>query len=359
MRAPYITSAVFAVAVCFSGCLHPKIGPRSIPTDRAAYSGSLSDSWKQQILLNIVKLRYVDPPIFVDVGNIVASYTLSESAMAGGTIPTSGAGNANLGGSVNFSHSPTITYTPLTGSDYIRTLVTPIPVSVVFAAIQNGIPADSILLSLLKSINGLRNESVSIAGIRRADPEFDRLRHLMQEIQSSDAVTLVNRGDAEKKANTILTLRSKSIPPEVQADITELRALLHLNPDATELSLVSAPVASSDSEVAVQTRSIKELLLTAAAQVEVPPEDVDGHVAFPGFAAGRDEADVVPLILVHSAKAKPNGAFVAVNYRNTWFFINDSDLVSKRSLAQMMELFTMADTGAKIAGQPVVTIPAR
>ena len=341
------------------GCLHPRIGPNSIPRDRAEYSDSVSDSWKQQTLLNIVKLRYVDPPIFVDVGNIVASYTIFANANAGGNIPTSGAGSAAVGGSVGYSHSPTITYTPLTGSDYIRTLITPLPVSVVFAAIQNGLPADSIMLSLLKSINGLRNQSSSLEGIRPADPEFHRVRQLLEKIQASDAVRLVVKDDEEKQQRTLLTLRSTNIPPEIQEDIIELHRLLRLDPDATEFALVSAPLPSNNREIAVQTRSMDELLQNAAVQVEVPPEDVEKHRAIPGFSTGHGVAGVVPMIRIHSSKSKPGDAFVMVSYRDTWFFIDDSDLASKRALAELMELFTMADTGRKANEQPVVTIPAR
>ena len=348
------------LAICSTtGCLHPKIGPQSLPIDRAAYSASLSDSWKEQALLNIVKIRYVDPPVFVDVGSIVSSYTLSQNASAGGTIPTSGAGSANVAGSLGLSNSPTITYTPLTGNDYIRALRTPLPVSVVFAAIQNGIPADSILLSLIMSINGLRNQRVSLQGITPADPEFHRVRELMQQIQASGALRLAVKVDPDKQeAADLLTLRTRHIPPEVLAAIRELRGLLRVNPDATELRLVSAPFASSDTEVAVQTRSIVELLQNAAAQVEVPSEDIARHRAVPGFESGRDYPGAVPMIRVHSAKTKPGDAFVAVNYRHTWFFINDDDLFSKRAFAQLMELFTMAESGPK-ANQPVVTIPAR
>ncbi len=108
----------------------------------------------------------------------------------------------------------------------------------------------------------------------------------------------------------------------------------------------------------MQTRSIVELLQNAAAQVEVPSEDIAQHRAVPGFESGRDFPGVVPMIRVHSAKTKPGDAFVAVNYRHTWFFINDDDLFSKRAFAQLMELFTMAESGPK-ANQPVVTIPAR
>src|SRR6478672_664619 len=155
--------AIFVLAFCLTGCLHPRIGPRSLPRDRVAYSSSLADSWKEQTLLNIVKVRYLDTPIFIDVGNIVASYTLAQSASVDGIIKNGGSG-ATLGGSVGLANSPTITYTPLTGNAYIKGLITPLSPEVLFTAIQNGMPADSVLFSSFISINGLRNQSVSLSG---------------------------------------------------------------------------------------------------------------------------------------------------------------------------------------------------
>jgi hypothetical protein len=65
----------------------------------------------------------------------------------------------------------------------------------------------------------------------------------------------------------------------------------------------------------------------------------------------------VRLIEIHSSKSNPGHAFVAVNYRDTWFWIDDRDLKSKRTFAFMMLLFTLADTGEK-EPLPLVTIPA-
>jgi hypothetical protein len=357
MRSAAVLIAWF-VCLLGTGCLHPKIGPRSLPRDRADYSLSLSESWKEQTLLNIVKFRYIDPPVFVDVGSIVASYSLAQGASIGGTFQTTGPNSGSVGGSVGLTSNPTITYTPLTGSSYIKSLVTPLPPVMVFAAIQNGSPADVIMLSSVMSINGLRNQRVSLDGIKPADPEFHRVRELMRDIQDSGAVRLFVKVDENKQTTDVLTLRTDHIPPEIQAEIVELRHLLHLNVKATELKLVSAPLATSDTEIAVQTRSIEELLVTLSAQVEVPAEDVERHRAFPGFATGHDLADVVPMIRVHSSKKKPEDEFVKVLYRNTWFWIDDGDLVSKRAFGQLMQLFTMADTGTR-ENQPVLTIPTR
>lgn len=349
--------AAFALAACLTGCLHPKYGPQSLPRDRAAYSLSLSDSWKEETLLNIVKVRYIDPPIFVDVGSIVASYTLSQNASVGGTIVPNGGSNATLNGSVGLSNSPTITYTPLTGNKYINGLITPLPADVLFAGIQNGMPADWVLLSSFMSINGLRNQSVTLHGITPADPDFHRVRALMRDIQISGAVRLYVKEGEKKKETRIFALRTKDISPEIQSDIVELRRLLHLNPDASEFELTSAPLPSSDRELAVQTRSIAELMKNVAAQVEVPPEDQSQHRAFPGFETGHDVPGVVPIIRIRSSKQKPNDAFVTVHYRNSWFWISDDDLASKGTFAQLMELFTMTDADSK-QSLPVITIPA-
>jgi hypothetical protein len=353
------TKALIFLTFAFmeAGCLHPKIGPQSLTRDRSRYSVSLADSWKALTLLNIVKVRYLDPPVYVDIGSVVSSYTLSQNAMVGGNL--TGNGNTmNLGGAVTFSNSPTITYPPLTGNAYINGLTTSLPVAQVFGAIQNGVPADSILLSSLQSINGLRNQQAGADGIRPADPEFHRVRELMRNIQLSGAVRLYVKENAAKNEATVLALPNKNIPPDIQAASAELRRLLRLRPDATEFTLVSAPLPSSDTEVAILTRSILGILQNMAAEVEVPHEHSARHFAVPGFETGRTIAGVVPIIRIHSAKNKSADAFVDIYYRDTWFWIDDSDLVSKRVFAQLMQLFTMTDTGPK-QNLPVVTIPSR
>jgi hypothetical protein len=360
------TAKVLASLTCTlmlfaSGCLHPKVGPQSLPRDRQLYSISLADSWKELTLLNIVKVRYLDPPVYVDVGNIVASYTLAQSGSVAGTVNTSAiaGGGAVLNGSLLFSNSPTITYTPLTGNAYIKGLTTPLSAATVFTIIQNGAPADSILLTSVQSINDLRNEQAGMDGIRPADPDFHRVRELLRSIQLSGAVRLNVKEDAKKQQSTVLTFRNKDIPPDIQAQMVELRRLLHLSPDATEFTLVSAPTASSDTEIAVMTRSIITMLQNMAAEVEVPPEDVADHSAVPGVEAGHSLPGVVPMISIHSAKNRPAKMFVSVRYRDTWFWIDDGDLVSKRTFMQLMNLFTMMDTGAAKENLPIVTIPSR
>ena len=64
------------------GCAY--IGPRTIITDRFNYSDAIGASWKQQTLLNIVKMRNADLPVFVDVSLVVSGYSLETNLSISG-----------------------------------------------------------------------------------------------------------------------------------------------------------------------------------------------------------------------------------------------------------------------------------
>lgn len=57
-----------------SGCA--SIGPRTIVRDRFDYVTAISDSWKSQTLLNLVKIRYGDAPVFLNVDSAINQYSV-------------------------------------------------------------------------------------------------------------------------------------------------------------------------------------------------------------------------------------------------------------------------------------------
>src|SRR6188472_386662 len=102
-------------AAMFAGCAH--LGPTTVAADRFDYSTAIADSWKQQTLLNIVKLRYMDLPVFVDVASIVAGYSLQTGVTVGGVVSSEHAVQGNygsIGGQGIYTDRPTITYVPMT-----------------------------------------------------------------------------------------------------------------------------------------------------------------------------------------------------------------------------------------------------
>src|SRR5277367_4359866 len=88
---PFVAGTLMLV---LTGC--QSIGPHTVATDRFDYSAAIADSWKQQTLLNIVKLRYLDLPVFVDVSSVVSGYSLQTGISVGGTLSTEKAIQGNF-----------------------------------------------------------------------------------------------------------------------------------------------------------------------------------------------------------------------------------------------------------------------
>jgi hypothetical protein len=339
-----------------AGC--SSVGPHTVARDRFEYSDAIGDSWKRQTLLNIVKLRYLDPPIFVDVGQIVAGYTLETDISVGGNVGQGNNNSVSLGGAGKYIDRPTVTYTPLTGNKFIKSLMMPLPPESVFNMIQSGWPADAVLLLAVSSINGLKNQASTIQGTVPPDPDFLRALALIRKIQVAGGVALRVVQDAEKQSTNILTLRRPDIAPETMADSVELRRLLKLDPDAAEFKLVFGATAANDKEIAVVARSIMQLMAIISAQVEVSAKDLTEHRAAPGLESVPAAQEAQRFMQIHSSKNSPDNAFVAVNYRRQWFWIDDRDLKSKRTFSFMMLLFTLAEPGEK-ENLPVLTIPTQ
>src|SRR5438477_2225704 len=216
-------AGLVGLLVVLSGCR--SIGPGTVARDRFDYSGSIGESWKRQTLLNIVKLRYLDPPTFVDVGQIVAGYSLETGLNAGGAFPeTTGLGGntATVGGSVRFTDRPTITYTPLTGNKFVKALMTPLPPDSVFFTVQSGYAADAVFFAAVGAMNGLKNQESNLAGVSPPDADFVRALELLRKIQLSGAVGMRVQQDAQKQQTTLVTFRSEKISQETLADIREL-----------------------------------------------------------------------------------------------------------------------------------------
>jgi len=350
-----LITLVFVLLVGCSG-----IGPKTVPRDRFDYNTAISDSSKEQTLLNIVKLRYADMPLFVEVTSIVSGYTLEGAVNLGGTVSSRNAVQGDfmaLGTSGKYTDRPTITYVPITGEKFNKSFMTPIPPGAILFLMQSGWSIDLIFPLTVEAVNGLRSRISAGANERRGDPAFYRVIALLRKIQKSGAVGMRIKKENDQKVSTIMFFYRENVSPEIEAALVELGKILGLHPGEKEITVTYGLMPAGGREISMITRSMLQIMIEMAAQIDVPDQHVtDGLTLSSLSKPDSAEKKIGQLINIKSSSNKPEKAYTAVNYKDHWFWIDDRDIKSKRSFAFLMILFSMAESGGK-EGLPLVTIP--
>jgi hypothetical protein len=342
-QAALLSLAILVPVACRS------VGPPSVPRDRFDYASAISESWKQQMLLNLVKLRYADAPVFLDVSSVIAQYTFQAQASAGATSLGAG-GTASINGGAGWADRPTITYQPLMGQQFTKSLLTPIPPAAVMDLVQAGWPADVIFRVAVRSINGIQAESRGRLLSQAGDPRFGKVLEAMRRLQQKGGISV--RVEKKGKEETVRIVIGRRTEPD--PDRQFIRETLGLDPEATEFSLVFGSVNASGTEIALLTRSVMEVMQELCIDIQVPPEhEKDGRAAPPLPPELQKQAQFKVL----SGASRPSEAdcFAMVRYKGFWFWIDDRDFGSKRAMNFLLVLTALAETGTGIA-PPAVTI---
>lgn len=339
-----------------AGCA--SIGPPTVVRDRFDYVAAISESWKRQTLLNLLKVRYADAPVFMDVTSVISAYSVQGDVSVGGQItPLGRSGDTftSAGAAGQYADKPTITYQPLSGDKFARSLMAPIPVTGILSLIQAGYPADVVLRICVNSINGLENDFGGAGNPRAGSPQFRELMSLMRQSQAAGGAGFRTKATKDKQSVVMFFRPSGG---EVEPLTRSIRELLGLDPAAREFTVVYGSFPEPDGEIAILTRSILQVMIDLASQIDVPAADVaEGRVYRPERTV-EQERMFPPLVTVHTGASPPEGAYVAVRYRDQWFWIDDRDQQSKRTLTFLMMTFSLTE-GVPPQAAPVVTIPAR
>jgi hypothetical protein len=358
VRKGFSTSVLAGLILTVASCAG--VGPHMVSRDRFDYTTAISDSWKSQMLVNMVKMRYGDSPTFLDVASVINQYSIESQVDLrlnwADPITAALTNSQSAGGAARYIDRPTITYSPLSGEKFARSLMTPIPPAAILSLIQADYPVDLVLRLCVHSVNGIRNRFGGGARARPADPEFYPLLDSLKRLQASGAIGLRVLKTNERDT-TLMTIRGKLAEPTAE-DSVAVRRMLGLDPTANEVSVTYASIAKNDRELAILSRSILEIIIDLASYIEVPDVHVEerrvNSTQTDDSGPGGPSA---PLIRIHSSREKNADAFVAVPYHGHWFWIDDRDLPSKRMFSFLMFLFTLVETGGK-EGAPIVTIPA-
>ena len=176
--------ALVAVLVCAAtaGCM----GSWAMRGTRLHYNKSLSYTASQEILLNIVRMRYGETPTFLDMPSIISQ---SEARVDGAASQVK-ALQGVVGGNFTLRDSPTLSYQPRTGNDLGSSMVKALRAEVILD-VAPGNDTRTFLMMFVDSINGVRNSpsATSPSGrILEPNDDYRYMVDLYSDLQNRGAV---------------------------------------------------------------------------------------------------------------------------------------------------------------------------
>lgn len=344
-----------AASLLISGCQW--LGPASVDAGRAAYNDVIARTNSEQTLGVIVRMRYGDPIGMLSVSSVTAN--LKFAARAGGEAgigSKSGyAGNlVPFSAGVAYEDSPTISYTPVEGQSFLAEWLKPVALDLVIRSAQTAGRGAAIFGLLVDRMNHLRS-GVDASPEERAG--FARAMALIDELHALGIASWV----APSIPNGGFELRFSDYAPAHTAQVEDLLALLD-SPGATRGGAeIRIPVtlragAGGAAGLELETRSMGAIMLGAAFAIEVPEEHVQAGVVTASPAGAADGG-----LRIHASSDAPDHASLAVEHRGFWYYVDDTDLASKRTFQQIQMLFlsTLAEASKGAQGAPMLTIPVK
>jgi hypothetical protein len=400
-------------ALLLGGCT--TLGPQSLQQTRLAYNEAVKATTEEQLLLNIVRLRYGDTPSSLSVSSIAAQWERSQSLQITPFFTSAGA-DVNRSytailpqASIAGADRPTVSLTPLDDQEFTRKLFTPLTLDGLVYLAKTTWPISTVFRLYLENLNWVSNAQTASGPTPNEPPEVEEfLRGIeaMQKLQDEnlivfgqderpeaigppmpaakvkprDVLEAAKAGfdyQADQKAGT-LTLVKKNQQPVLRVDpratmFPEMREFLRvfrlkpgeLQYDVTQEALNPFPVTYSEQGVTkldVETRSLLQALYYISHGIEIPPE----HAA-KGFATITRDVSGTPYdwslmtrglfkVKWAAGEERPPQAHVATRYLDYWFYIDRSDQDTKSTFSLLMELSRLEVAGKGGPG-PVLTIP--
>jgi hypothetical protein len=388
-----------------SGCA----GPNAIRYTRMRYNEVVRDTNDQQLLVNIVRLRYADSPVFIDLPNITSQFELSGRGNYNGGYGNQFNGRTSLGfGELNLRDSPTLSYHPREGREIAKALLTPLS-SDLFSIVNAGADLEQLLLLTINDVNDVPN-APRATYLSPKFPEdnalFVRGIRLMKSLRERDATELafgtselseaasdpIPKGAIEgrdllnaardgyvyragREGEMTVLKREKELylrirPAYVHSpEMAEVARIFHLAPGLARYRIKSelsqevgevSPNPLGEDTIYLNMRSILQMMTFLSKGVCLPEEHVQNGVAPVTLGPAGQPFDWTAITAgnfrVHVQKHRPHHAEVAVHYRGYWFYIPENDVASRAVLAILEVLFALQESDGKNVG-PLLTLP--
>jgi hypothetical protein len=255
-----------------------------------------------------------------------------------------------------YEENPTVSYTPVQGEEYLRELLSPLPVDVTVLLLNALRYSPHSVTLLLRSINGIQNPDFLADPSVAIDPRFTRLVELLTELARQGRASWAR--ESEAMGPFVLTLAGTG--EGFASQVAELYGLLGFPAPRDHDRIITLPVRPGigildEPAIHLETRSLYDLFNIVAASVDVPEEHLASGIASPlppvGPAGGG--------IDIRRSRWRPDEAVTAVRHHGWWYSIDARDAASKLTFRIVESLISVriADSVDHGRGAPVLTVP--
>ena len=174
----------------FSGCA---FGPRVLEKTHGRYQESVRQVDEEQLLRNIVHLRYSEVPLELNVSSIATQYELAGAAEARPFFVAPNPSNSNIifrtftsilpDLSVSGANRPTITLVPGDNGETIQRFLTPVPMETLLFLTETSWPVAVIFRLWVERLNGVPNAVTASGPARGVISDYQRFRRLAEIFQ--------------------------------------------------------------------------------------------------------------------------------------------------------------------------------
>jgi len=178
----------------FLGCT--KYGPVFLQSERSQYNQAIQKTNGEQLLLNLVRLKYRDTPLFMEVHNIASQFTLQNEISISTQLQAGAKGIFTPDASTFVEESPTISYSPLHGEDFVEGVLTAISLKTIVLLFHSGWSIERVFKVCLQRIDKLKNAPGASGPTPKIAPKtgkFFKAVNFLRQLQSKGALDLVYR----------------------------------------------------------------------------------------------------------------------------------------------------------------------
>ncbi len=339
---------------------------------RTSYNIAAQNTTNQELLLNLVRLRYSDTPYFLELNGITTQFNFSGKVFPSIKIPGFNNDNpAAFGAEMGWSNQPTIQYSPLEGKDFAIQLMQPLDLRIIQGLLFTGWDVDRVFRLLIQHMADISNASSASGPIPSKPPHYKKffeclhlLRHFQALGQLQVGVRYIPAGEkhiseddaCKERPNTIQI----SFPVNGEASDRLAELLEGIKKFKGQYILNMRQAFNEEAAIGIMTRSLLSTMYYLSLGIKVPSRDIEaGTVAMTKNSDGslfNWEEVIGDLFNVKWSPHYPKNSYLAVAYRGNWFYIDDNDVNSKRTFVLLQQIYNL-QAKQQEKETPILSIP--